>query len=132
MDLRWQGAGERQVVVEGEKDTDGSFSEELMCFMGVFPPESRLKRAGEIRALGEEPRTYTHNVSTAPGCSFLAHICVDISWLHFLFSCISTCICKERKAGHCLRLLGSRGRVRRGAHHFPDWTGALVKLIFSC
>lgn len=79
-DLEGQGAGEREDMGEGETKQDGSFSEESMCFVGVFPPEPGLKRAGRLRTLGEGPRrSYTHDVSAVRGCSTLVPICVDTS-----------------------------------------------------
>lgn len=66
----------------GEMKQDGSFSEELMCFVGVFPPEPGLKRPGGLRTLGEGPR----RSGPARGCSSVAPICVDISGPHSLFS----------------------------------------------
>lgn len=61
-----------------------------MAFRCVFPPAPGLKRAGKLKTLGEGARrSYTHNESTAYGCSSLAYISVDISWPHFLLSCLS-------------------------------------------
>lgn len=36
-----------------------------MCFVGVFPPETGLERAGGLKTLREELRSYLHLVSTA-------------------------------------------------------------------
>lgn len=93
-----------------------------MCFVGVFPPEPGLKRAGGLRTLGEGPRGSGTAMCLLP---MVAPICVDISGPHSLFSCVPTCICKGEKAGSCPRCLGSRGRVST-AQPFPGWTGALV------
>lgn len=79
----------------GETKQDGSFSEELMCFVGVFPPEPGLKRAGVLRTLGERPG----RSGTAHGCSFVAPICVDISGPHSLFSVSLPAFAKGTKLG---------------------------------
>lgn len=79
----------------GETKQDGSFSEELMCLVGVFPPEPALKRPGGLRTLGEGPR----RSGTAHGCSFVAPICVDTSGPHSLFSVSLPAFAKRIKLG---------------------------------